>query len=238
MLSQAQIANAWGHACYKGKFATVTLFGGGQVSIRPEILQATSALSICLRVFGYHSEPSDTGGFVCRHKTDSSEVSNHGRGIAIDINWRSNPYGHTLSTNMPFPMVQAICGIRTNSGARVWNWGGNWSGNKDAMHYEIVCTPADLRTGINWATVPALKLDNPLPHGDHAMGVIIKNPHDPRQQWYTDLVVKRPIGNPTSATGIAIVLVSQGSPNPGPFDVQPEFFDDLKIAAEYIEKVA
>lgn len=41
---------------------------------------------------------------------------------------------------------------------RVWGWGGNHRTVKDAMHYEIVCTPEDLAGGIDWDTVhqPAL----------------------------------------------------------------------------------
>lgn len=54
-------------------------------------------------------------------------------------------------------MVQAIEAIRTNSGAVLWRWGGRYRNNKDAMHYEIVCSEASLRSGINWNTVPGYK---------------------------------------------------------------------------------
>lgn len=45
-------------------------------------------------------------------------------------------------------MVDEIVAIRTKSDAPVWGWGGFYRTIKDTMHYEIVCTPADLATGI------------------------------------------------------------------------------------------
>jgi hypothetical protein len=36
----------------------------------------------------------------------------------------------------------------------VWRWGGDYAGNKDAMHFEIVCSPADLEAGVDPVTVP------------------------------------------------------------------------------------
>lgn len=164
MLTQSEQANAWGHACYPGPFFTVALYGAGHASIRQGIAEAASALSAALKAFDYKTEANDTGGFCCRAKTgDPHSTSNHGRGIAIDVNWRANPYGKTLHTDMPRAMTQSICAMKTKSGAQVWNWGGNWSGNKDAMHFEIVCTPADLLSGINWATVPDGPVNQPPP---------------------------------------------------------------------------
>lgn len=68
--------------------------------------------------------------------------------VAVDINWRLNPYGPNLVTNMPRGMIEEILTLRTNSGHQVWGWGGYYSGNKDAMHFELHCTPAQLATGI------------------------------------------------------------------------------------------
>src|SRR5690606_38365880 len=36
----------------------------------------------------------------------------------------------------------------------VWRWGGRYRVNKDAMHFEVVASPAELAAGIDPATVP------------------------------------------------------------------------------------
>ena len=97
----------------------------------------------------------------CRDKTGQPGVkSQHARKIALDINWTTNPYGRVLRTDMPRAMVDDILAIRTNNGKQVWTWGGDWSGNKDAMHYQIACSPADLATGIR-GRAPGPTTDHP-----------------------------------------------------------------------------
>ena len=92
----------------------------------------------------------------CRAITGGRAYSLHAYGIAIDINWQSNPYGPVLVTDMDPAMVAAILSIRTNGGAQVWRWGGSYRGNKDGMHFEVVCTPAELATGIRGLTDPVI----------------------------------------------------------------------------------
>jgi hypothetical protein len=65
---------------------------------------------------------------------------------------------------MPRVMVTNILRIRTNDGAQVWGWGGNYRTVKDAMHFEIVCTPEELATGIDWDTVHQAPLRPNAPH--------------------------------------------------------------------------
>lgn len=60
-------------------------------------------------------------------------------------------------------MRASILAIRTNNGKQVWGWGGNFSGSKDPMHYEIICRPSDLATGINWSTVIGANGTKPAP---------------------------------------------------------------------------
>jgi hypothetical protein len=45
-------------------------------------------------------------------------------------------------------MIDDIKAIRTGNGKQVWRWGGDYRGNKDAMHFENIVSPADLATGI------------------------------------------------------------------------------------------
>ena len=94
----------------------------------------------------------------------------HAYWIAMDINWQLNPYGGSMY-HMPYAMAAAICRIRTNNGKQVWNWGGFWRGTRDWMHFEIVCSPRDLATGINWSTVPGKPVGN-----------VPKPPNEPVQQ--------------------------------------------------------
>jgi hypothetical protein len=45
-------------------------------------------------------------------------------------------------------MVEEIKGLRTGNGKQVFRWGGDYTSVKDAMHFEIVVSPADLATGV------------------------------------------------------------------------------------------
>jgi len=147
-LSQRQIAAVWGPGCYHGVKAAVRLFGGGVVTVRPAVVPAVEALDAVLRRWNYATRAAVTGAYVCRQKVGGGGVSNHSFGTALDINWDRNPYGRRLVTDMPAGMRAEVKAIRTNNGRQVWGWGGDWSGNKDAMHWEMICLPGDLATGI------------------------------------------------------------------------------------------
>jgi peptidoglycan hydrolase-like protein with peptidoglycan-binding domain len=90
----------------------------------------------------------------CRKITGGSGYSLHAYGIAADLNWSTNPYGSRLVTDMPGAMIADIKAIRTNNGKQVFRWGGDYKGNKDAMHFEVICTPADLATGLQGGPTP------------------------------------------------------------------------------------
>ncbi|HEV8420610.1 MAG TPA: M15 family metallopeptidase [Actinomycetota bacterium] len=109
-------------------------FPGG---IRREIAELVERL--CLETIrrGYRLVDGWCWGFACRPiKGTTSTPSNHSWGLAVDINAPRNPYGSRLITDMPawMPKLWATYGFR---------WGGSYSGNKDAMHYEFMGTPAD-----------------------------------------------------------------------------------------------
>jgi hypothetical protein len=126
----------------------VDLYGDGRVTVDNRTLDAVAALDAVLARWNYWTRREDTGAYNCRQITGGTNYSLHAYGIALDINWQSNPYGPTLITDMPQGMVDEIKAIRTNQGAVVWRWGGDYSGNKDAMHYEVVASPAELAAGI------------------------------------------------------------------------------------------
>ena len=154
MLTTSQLRTEWAPACPSGDLTRVSLHGDGIVSVRRSIVSAVQALDACLAAHGYRTRKADTGAYNCRRITGGTGYSLHAYGIAIDINWQTNPYGRTLRTDMPSVMVRDIKAIRTRSGKQVWRWGGDYQTNKDAMHYEIVCRRPDLATGIDPATVP------------------------------------------------------------------------------------
>lgn len=98
--------------------------------------------------------------------------------VATDVNSLSNPYGRRLVTDMPKPMIDAILAIRTIGGLQVWRWGGYYSNNKDAMHFELIVSPAELARGINWLTVPSLQEEASLmvtPEDEKKIREIVKD---------------------------------------------------------------
>lgn len=63
-------------------------------------------------------------------RTATKEVSLHSYGLAVDINADKNPLSVQLVTDMPPTFVQAF----KDQG---FTWGGEFSGMKDAMHYQL-----------------------------------------------------------------------------------------------------
>lgn len=147
MTSTAAMRQAWHPPC-EGSFSTVTLYGGGRIRVSTGTVSAFLALNECLKRHGYEARSAVTGAFNCRKITGGTGYSLHAYGIAADINWDKNPYGPKLVTDMPGAMIADIKAIRTNNSNAVFRWGGDYEGNKDAMHYEVICTPQDLATGI------------------------------------------------------------------------------------------
>ena len=151
MRSTAELRILWAPACTP-PFARYTLHGGGVVTVDVLVVDALKALNAVLIDWDYRTRRADTGAYNCRPITGGTNYSLHSYGTAIDINWQTNPYGRTLVTDMPIGMIEAIEGIRTASGVQVWRWGGRYSNNKDAMHFEVVASPAELARGIQSQT--------------------------------------------------------------------------------------
>lgn len=165
MLTTAQLREAWAPAC-DVPLETVELVQNVRVSVRDAVTTAVKALGRVLEAHDYEVRQGDTGAYNCRRITNGQGHSLHAYGIAIDINWNTNPFraDNVLVTDMPKVMVRNILKIRTNNDKQVWGWGGNYRTVKDAMHFEIVCAPADLATGIDWDTVNQVTLRPDDPH--------------------------------------------------------------------------
>jgi hypothetical protein len=70
------------------------------------------------------------GCFNPRYKrVNAGAVSVHAYGLAVDINAAQNPMGDELVTDMPQAFIEAFK-------AEGFTWGGEFSGKKDAMHFQ------------------------------------------------------------------------------------------------------
>lgn len=159
-LTTSQLRAVWGPPCNVALERYAFRAGAGVVSVDARIVDAVRALDAAFLAHRYATRAADTGAYVCRQITGGTGYSLHAYGIAIDVNWQSNPYSaaNRLVTDMPPAMVADITAMRTGSDAPVWGWGGNYRSIKDTMHFEIVCTPADLATGINGGPSPMADL--------------------------------------------------------------------------------
>lgn len=147
MLSTSQLRRWWAPAC-KFDGVIVTLNGGARIYVDRRTVPAWQAFNAILIRWGYVCYRDQTGAFNCRRITGGTGYSLHAFGIAADVNWRTNPYGPVLITDMPAGMVAEVLALRTGNGLQVFGWGGLYRRSKDAMHWEVVCKPSDLATGI------------------------------------------------------------------------------------------
>lgn len=153
MRSTQQVRDAWGGVPCRPRLSDFTYWTGITIPVDSRITEALQALDQTFRAWNYKPKGGQTFGYACRRIAGSSAYSLHAYGVATDVNSLTNPYTYRLVTDMPRDMVEAALAIRTKGGHLVWDWGGYWSGSKDAMHYQIVASPAELATGINWGTV-------------------------------------------------------------------------------------
>lgn len=148
----SELRTIWGPTCSSGsQLATVALWSNGAtISVRRETVPLWEMVNTIMRKYNYALRKGVTGAFNCRKITGGSGLSLHSFGIAVDFNWDTNPYGPNLVTDMPGAMVSEILRIQTKrSRLTALRWGGHYKNNKDAMHYEVVVTPAELAEGLH-----------------------------------------------------------------------------------------
>lgn len=148
----------WGPGC------DTALIVGSQFQIGGPKIQAHRRAFGAFRAMGrvmyrhrYIARPLVTGGYNCRAITGGTAPSAHAQGVAVDVNWDTNPYRlDRLVTDMPREMIEEIEALRTDKGVVALRWGGDWDGrpetkqgNYDSMHYEIMATPDELRWGFS-----------------------------------------------------------------------------------------
>lgn len=95
---------------------------------------------------------NNTSGYNCRAAAGSARLSSHARGIAIDVNPRTNPFVRKGTTSPPAGedldtpeereahasapgLISATSAITKAFAAKGWTWGGTWKSSKDYQHF-------------------------------------------------------------------------------------------------------
>jgi Putative peptidoglycan binding domain/D-alanyl-D-alanine carboxypeptidase len=176
------------YECQRGKMASIP-FGPDTILVAPPTVDAWHALVNVLQANDYLIRTPDTDSYNCREIKGGGGRSLHSYGIALDVNWDTNPYKTTpdhrsvvfsnkatqrdraedvrlgrADTDMTPGMINDVLAIRTGNGKRVFEWGGNWTSIKDTMHFEIDVTPEDLATGIDQSSVKKPSAGTGFPH--------------------------------------------------------------------------
>jgi peptidoglycan hydrolase-like protein with peptidoglycan-binding domain len=153
----------------------VTEFGPTRVTVAKPTIDAWLALAQVLGRHDYKIRDLDTGGYVCRKITGGNQPSLHSYGIAVDVNWRTNPYLKTSNrrlvrfssaatqeeraldvrhdradTDMTKAMIDDVMEIVTNEGKTIFVWGGDFQTIKDCMHFQLDVSPKELAQGVDW----------------------------------------------------------------------------------------
>ena len=78
------------------------------------------------------------GGHNYRYIAGTTMWSRHARGIAIDLNWSKHPLGaEGTFSNEDEKVIHSILTKYSYQGKRLVRWGGDYSGRKDEMHFEL-----------------------------------------------------------------------------------------------------
>ena len=93
-----------------------------------------------LKNIGFPVRASDTSAYCWRNMVSGNKVSAHSYGVAIDVNWNSNPMIGYTSGNYkpgedPYAVTTEVVNIFKKYG---FYWGGDWSSSKDYMHFSYI----------------------------------------------------------------------------------------------------
>lgn len=168
------IARHYGKACQQPLERIE--FSGSALTVQKHTVPVWRAVEAVFDAFNYDVHPpypeGDTGAYNCRQVTGGSSMSPHAWGVAADINWRTNPYiktpsrrrvNWTTDTDMPQPMIEKIRQITLFNGQRAVYWGGDWQTIKDAMHFQVIVTPAEISLGVVTPELPGAGVKPPPP---------------------------------------------------------------------------
>ena len=172
-------------------------FGPDRIRVAPPTAEAWRALAAVFKAHRYQIRVEDTDSYNCREIKGGGGRSLHSFGIALDVNWHTNPFKLTpddravkfstkatqtergndvklgdADTDMTPDLIADVRAIKTRGGKTVFEWGGDWKSRKDAMHFELDVTPTQLAAGIDWATVKQPAPGEDDGDGDEQHGVL------------------------------------------------------------------
>lgn len=159
--TDARRRSAWGPPC-KPTLRPVVI-NGRQLQCDISVVGAFNVFERIRVRHNYQPTGADTGFYNCRRMRHDPKLpfSEHAWARALDENWLQNPAGNKLVTDMPPAMIADIQAVKTNSGAFVFQWGGDWDRNPrsghtyyDAMHFGVIAHPLDLASGIAGVVPP------------------------------------------------------------------------------------
>ncbi len=106
--------------------------GGKNLYVNRDMVEPLHAALSAVAVLCPDYKIRTIGCWSVRYKrTATKQVSMHAYGLAVDINADRNPLAESLVTDMPIEFVDAFKRER-------FTWGGEFSGKKDAMHWQFV----------------------------------------------------------------------------------------------------
>lgn len=155
MNTDARRRSAWGAPCKP--LLSPVIINGKQHLCDISVVPAFNEFEKIRVRHNYQPTGTDTGFYNCRRMRHDPSLpfSEHAWARALDLNWLQNPAGNKLVTDMPPAMIADIQAVKTNSGAFVFQWGGDWDRNPrtghtywDAMHFGAIAHPLDLKSGI------------------------------------------------------------------------------------------
>jgi hypothetical protein len=172
-----QLREAWQEfECAEGEMVLIP-FGPDKIRVAPPTTEAWDALAAVLLSHGYVIRTKDTDSYNCREITAGTGRSLHSYGIALDVNWTTNPFlehaarpvrfsnkatqderakdvrAGIADTDMTPAMIADVAAIKTKDGVQVFEWGGSFETRKDCMHFELDVSPDQLAKGIDRTTV-------------------------------------------------------------------------------------
>jgi hypothetical protein len=139
--------------CNPAEFVKVAFPGtDGMVwslSVERHTADAWTVFAAAMNRHRYYFRESAGGTYNCRQIAGTDDYSLHSYGLALDLNPSKNGPQGSPTCDQPDAFRQAVKGIHTVSGRRVFEWGGDWSpSSQDPMHWQIGATPDELATGI------------------------------------------------------------------------------------------
>jgi hypothetical protein len=173
-----QLRQLWGDfQCAEGSMVVVP-FGPDKIRVAPPTAEAWAALAAVMLHHNYKIRTEDTDSYNCRPITGGAGLSLHSFGIALDVNWTTNPFNDhggerevrfsgkatqderamdvrrgTADTDMTPEMIGDMQAIKTMDGVQVFEWGGSWPSRKDCMHFELDVSLEELARGVDHNTV-------------------------------------------------------------------------------------